>query len=129
MVDRQWIIETLKLRVVEIAFKKVDGSDRRMRCTLNPDIIEAGGGTPQPKVVTRPDGSTITQSMTEESNGDVILHRVVTSNTGVIIEETTETVDNKSDSQVVKVWDTEKSAWRSFRWENFIGIAVGDKIQ
>lgn len=90
MIDRQGFIEMLKEQIVEIKFKKVDGNDRRMQCTLKPDIIEAGGGTPQPKVVTRPDGS---------------------------------------DSQVVKVWDTEKSAWRSFRWENFISIAAGDKIQ
>lgn len=41
-VERNEMIKHLQIRECVVLFKKVDGTERRMRCTLNDQLIENG---------------------------------------------------------------------------------------
>jgi len=79
--NKQEIIDNLKIAICSVKFKKVDGTERDMTCTLHESIL------PPPKE---------TSSSTKKNRG------------------LTESNDH------IVVWDTEKSAWRSFRIDSII---------
>lgn len=37
--NREWLVETLRNKAVTVTFTKVDGSERRMQCTLMPKFL------------------------------------------------------------------------------------------
>jgi len=39
MLDQNWVMDQLRSNVCEIVFNKVDGTERKMRCTLNSEYL------------------------------------------------------------------------------------------
>lgn len=77
---QNYVTELLKHSVVNIKFKKVDGTIRDMRCSLKEDVVK-----PYER----------------------------------------KTLSSKEiNTEVQSVYDVEKQAWRSFRWDNVISFNV-----
>jgi hypothetical protein len=68
----------LREHVVLVTFTKVDGSERKMSCTLIDNLIKI-----------KPEGRDLTRN-----------------------------------ENIVRVWDTEKEAWRSFRRDSVISVEI-----
>lgn len=66
--------------LVEITFRKADGTVREMKCTLNKELIEQELGP----------------------------------------QEQTSAKQRKENPDVQKVFDWDKKAWRSFRWDSLV---------
>jgi hypothetical protein len=77
-ISKENINALLKEAVISVKFKKVDGTERLMRCTLLADRIVAH-------------------------------------------EKTTDR-EKKINEDVISVWDVEKDAWRSFRYDSVIAV-------
>lgn len=78
MITKSNILRLLKNNILEVKFKKVDGSERVMKCTLREDYAKPH-------------------------------------------EKTTER-EKKINEDIISVWDVEKDAWRSFRYDSLIAI-------
>jgi len=87
--------------VVTVVFLKKDGTERTMRCTLNPDLI------PRQEVV---------ESVNARDSDTV--------------ETPTLNVkpQRKTNNDVRTCWDTEAAAWRSFRWDSIKTITYDDGV-
>lgn len=87
---RDWVRSLLQKDEVTVTFVKADGTDREMRCTLNPEKL------PPPPVATGPvDG---------------------------IVKESKER--KKPDEHSLRVYDLNKSEWRSFRFDRLKKVAA-----
>ena len=87
---RDWVRSLLQKDEVTVTFVKADGTDREMRCTLNPEKL------PPPPVATGPvDG---------------------------IVKESRER--KKPDEHSLRVFDLDKSEWRSFRFDRLKKVAT-----
>jgi hypothetical protein len=87
---RDWVRSLLQKDEITVTFVKADGTDREMRCTLNPEKLPA---TP---VATGPvDG---------------------------IVKESKER--KKPDEHSLRVFDLDKSEWRSFRFDRLKKVAA-----
>jgi len=93
---RDWVKSLLGKQEITVKFTKADGTDRDMRCTLNWDLIPPG--PPKP-------------------------------NTGSISEIVSESAKPRKepkapDPAVIKVYDLEAQAWRSFRMDRLKRITA-----
>jgi hypothetical protein len=89
-VIRDWVRSLLQKDEITVTFVKADGTDREMRCTLNPEKL------PPPPVATGPvDG---------------------------IVKESKER--KKPDEHSLRVYDLDKSEWRSFRFDRLKKVAA-----
>lgn len=87
---RDWVRSLLQKDEITVTFVKADGTDREMRCTLNPDKL------PPVPVATGPvDG---------------------------IVKESRER--KKPDEHSLRVFDLDKSEWRSFRFDRLKKVAA-----
>lgn len=87
---RDWVRSLLQKDEVTVTFVKADGTDREMRCTLNPEKL------PSAPVATGPvDG---------------------------IVKESKER--KKPDEHSLRVFDLDKSEWRSFRFERLKKVSA-----
>src|SRR5574337_549979 len=84
------IRQLLRIVCLEIIFKKVDGSIRKMRCTLHPDFLKSYS----PPTYHKPNNNCDDEDP--------------------FIEETRE----QKRVTVLSVWDLEKKNWRSIRWNS-----------
>ena len=77
----EYLKNILQIGEVRVKFIKKDGSERDMRCTLNPALLPE--------------------------------------------QEVQESAEPKKEPNpnILKVWDLEKSAWRSFRLDSIIGFS------
>ena len=89
-VIRDWVRSLLQKDEITVTFVKADGTDREMRCTLNPEKL------PPPPVATGPvDG---------------------------IVKESKER--KKPDEHSLRVFDLDKSEWRSFRFDRLKKVSA-----
>jgi hypothetical protein len=87
---RDWVRSLLQKDEITVTFVKADGTDREMRCTLNPEKL------PPAPVATGPvDG---------------------------IVKESKER--KKPDEHSLRVFDLDKSEWRSFRFDRLKKVSA-----
>lgn len=88
-VEKNWLLNNLKMSQMKITFEKVDGSIRKMLCTLNPELL--------PKI-----------------------------EPVVLVEgEEPKPVKVRAESPTVfRVFDLEKSEFRSIKWDAMIQISL-----
>ena len=94
---RDWIRSLLDKQPITVTFTKADGTDRTMRCTLNGTFIPAK--PPMVSITGRVDGL-VTEAKKPR-------------------KETKE-----SDPAVIKVYDLDAGAWRSFRMDRLKKISA-----
>ena len=94
---REWVRGLLTNSEVTVTFTKADGTDRDMKCTLNWDLIP-----PQPQKTT---------------TGPV---------DGIVLESAKKPrkEPKEPDPAVIKVYDLEAQAWRSFRMDRLKKITA-----
>ena len=94
---RDWVKSLLNKQEIIIRFTKADGTDRDMKCTLNWDLIP-----PQPQKTT---------------TGPV---------DGIVLENAKKPrkEPKEPDPAVIKVYDLEAQAWRSFRMDRLKKITA-----
>jgi len=93
---RDWIKSLLNKQEITVRFTKADGTDRDMKCTLNWDLIP-----PQPQ---------------KPTTGPV---------DGIVKESTKPRhAPKEPDPAVIKVFDLEAQAWRSFRMDRLKKITA-----
>lgn len=93
---RDWVRSLLQKQPITVTFVKADGSDREMRCTLNWDLIPP---VPSTAVTGRVDG--------------------------LVTESTKPRKEPKEpDPAVIRVYDLEAAAWRSFRMDRLKKITA-----
>lgn len=93
---RDWVTSLLNKQEITVKFTKADGTDRDMRCTLNWDMIP-----PSPP-----------KSNTGRADG-------------IVSESTKPKKEPKQpDPAVIKVYDLEAQAWRSFRMDRLKKITA-----
>ena len=93
---RDWVTSLLNKQEITVRFTKADGTDRDMRCTLNWDMIP-----PSPP---------------KSNTGRV---------DGLVTESTKPKKEPKRpDPAVIKVYDLEAQAWRSFRMDRLKKITA-----
>jgi hypothetical protein len=90
---RDWVKSLLNKQEITVRFVKADGTERDMKCTLNWDLIPE-----------KPPMAVISHSAS-------IIGRV----DGLVTE--TKKPRKEPDPAVIKVYDLEASAWRSFRMD------------
>jgi hypothetical protein len=95
-----WVRDLLQQQSITVTFTKADGTDREMRCTLNWDLIPE-----------KPPMAVISHSAS-------IIGRV----DGLVTE--TKKPRKEPDPAVVKVYDLEAKAWRSFRMDRLKKITA-----
>ena len=88
MINREEIKEQLNQNVVQVTFTKVDGTERVMNATLKTELI--------------PDYKP----------------KKILLDFGFIQEEMAELLKTYSEPANQPVWDLDKKAWRSFRWDS-----------
>jgi len=96
VIMRDWVRGLLQQQPITVTFVKADGTDREMRCTLNHALIPP---SPAPMITSRVDGL-ITESTKPRS------------------------APKEPDPAVVKVYDLEAAAWRSFRMDRLKKITA-----
>ena len=74
----------LQHEILDVEFRKVDGTVRKMQCTRNYDD-----------------------------------HRVK-----IAFSDVDKELQRKKNPDICRVWDVEKQAWRSFRFDSMISVAV-----
>ncbi len=81
MTTREQMLEQLRTRTCRVIFKKVDGEERDMRCTLQEAMLpeKYQGGTKEPEA-------------------------------------------GQPNDKVIRAWDVNKEAFRSFRVENVVSF-------
>jgi hypothetical protein len=89
-VIRDWVRSLLQKDEITVTFVKADGTDREMRCTLNPEKLP-----PAPVASGPVDG---------------------------IVKESRER--KKPDEHSLRVYDLDKSEWRSFRFDRLKKVAT-----
>lgn len=96
VIMREWVRGLLQQQPITVTFVKADGTDREMRCTLNHALIPPA---PAPMITGRVDG---------------------------IVTESTKPrhAPKEPDPAVVKVYDLEAAAWRSFRMDRLKKITA-----
>ena len=93
---RNWVRGLMQQQPITVTFVKADGTDREMRCTLNHALIPP---TPAPTVTSRVDR--------------------------LVVESTKpRSTPKEPDPAVVKVYDLEAAAWRSFRMDRLKKITA-----
>ena len=93
---RDWVRGLLDKQPITVTFTKADGTDRTMRCTLNWNLIPE-----------KPPMAVISHSAS-------IVGRV----DGLVTESKRQRKEPKEpDPAVIKVWDLDAGAWRSFRMD------------
>jgi hypothetical protein len=93
---RDWVKGLLNAQEITVKFTKADGTDRDMRCTLNWDLIPS-------------------------ATAKTVTGRV----DGLMTEAKKERKDPKEpDPAVIKVFDLEAQAWRSFRMDRLKKITA-----
>jgi len=94
---RDWVNSLLNKQEITVQFTKADGTDRDMKCTLNWDLIP-----PQPQKTT---------------TGPV---------DGIVLESAKKPrkEPKEPDPAVIKVYDLEAQAWRSFRMDRLKKITA-----
>lgn len=122
--DYDHLVADLQSGVLEVFFKKLDGSLRRMRCTLVKDLIPQTHRDDSSKNLTLDEmvvqyGDDVERWTAAAARGDMnsypfsdILHAIFSVNK----KKTTET-DSKS---LIKVYDIEVKNWRSFHVDRVI---------
>jgi hypothetical protein len=96
---RDWVRSLLQQQPITVTFVKADGTDREMRCTLNHEFIP-------PALVP---GSTVLPVRVD----------------GLVMESTKpRSAPKEPDPAVVKVYDLEAAAWRSFRMDRLKKITA-----
>lgn len=96
VIMRDWVRGLLQQQPITVTFVKADGTDREMRCTLNHALIPT---TSAPIITGRVDG--------------------------IVIESTKPRhAPKEPDPAVVKVYDLEAKAWRSFRMDRLKKITA-----
>jgi hypothetical protein len=94
---RDWVKSLLNKQEITVKFTKADGTDRDMRCTLNWDLIP-----PQPQKLTAlPVDGIVTESAKKPRKEP-----------------------KEPDPAVIKVYDLEAQAWRSFRMDRLKKITA-----
>ena len=100
---RDWVRGLLDKQPITVTFTKADGTDRTMRCTLHWDLIPE-----------KPPMAVISHSAS-------IVGRV----DGLVTESTKPRKQPKEpDPAVIKVWDLDAAAWRSFRMDRLKKITA-----
>lgn len=97
MIMRDWVTSLLNKQEITVTFVKADGTDRDMRCTLNWDLIPE---QPQ-KAVTGPVDGIVLESAKKPRKEP-----------------------KAPDPAVVKVFDLEANAWRSFRMDRLKKVSA-----
>ena len=97
---RDWVRGLLQQQSITVTFTKADGTDRDMKCTLNWELIPE-----------KPPMAVISHSAS-------IVGRV----DGLVTE--TKKPRKEPDPAVVKVYDLEAKAWRSFRMDRLKKITA-----
>jgi WYL_2, Sm-like SH3 beta-barrel fold len=94
---RDWVKSLLNKQEITVKFVKADGTDRDMKCTLNWDLIP-----PQPQ---KPATAIVD---------------------GVVVESAKKSrkEPKEADPAVIKVYDLEAQAWRSFRMDRLKKITA-----
>jgi hypothetical protein len=93
---RDWIRSLLDKQPITVTFTKADGTDREMKCTLNWNLIPEK--PPMAVITGRVDGLTTEILLTTESKKP-------------------RKEPKEADPAVIKVWDLDAGAWRSFRMD------------
>ena len=94
---RDWVRNLLQTQSVTVSFVKADGTDRDMKCTLNYDLIPI-----PPDIVS--------------TTGRV---------DGIVLEsKKPRKAPKEADPAVMKVYDLEAKAWRSFRMDRLKKITA-----
>jgi hypothetical protein len=102
-VMRDWVRSLLEKQPITVTFVKADGTDRTMRCTLHWDLIPE-----------KPPMAVISHSAS-------IVGRV----DGLVTESTKSRKQPKEpDPAVIKVYDLDAGAWRSFRMDRLKKISA-----
>ena len=100
---RDWVRSLLDKQPITVTFVKADGTDRTMRCTLNwsliPEKLPLAVMSHSASIVGRVDGLT-TESKRPRKE------------------------PKEPDPAVVKVWDLDAGAWRSFRMDRLKKISA-----
>jgi hypothetical protein len=91
---RDWVRSLLQKQPITVTFVKADGTDREMRCTLNPEELPA-------VVQTGPVDGIVLES-TKKPRKD----------------------PKEPDPAVIKVYDLEAKSWRSFRMDRLKKITA-----
>jgi hypothetical protein len=100
---RDWVRGLLDKQPITVTFTKADGTDRTMRCTLNWNLIPE-----------KP-------PMAVMSHSASIVGRV----DGLVTETKKPRKQPKeADPAVIKVWDLDAGAWRSFRMDRLKKISA-----
>ena len=100
---RDWVKSLLEKQPITVTFVKADGTDRTMRCTLNWNLIPE-----------KPPMAVISHSAS-------IVGRV----DGLVTESTKPRKQPKEpDPAVIKVYDLDAEAWRSFRMDRLKKISA-----
>ena len=100
---RDWVRGLLDKQPITVTFTKADGTDRSMRCTLNWNLIPE-----------KPPMAVISHSAS-------IVGRV----DGLTTESKKSRKEPKEpDPAVIKVWDLDAGAWRSFRMDRLKKISA-----
>ena len=94
---RDWVRSLLDKQPITVTFIKADGTDRTMRCTLNGTFIPQK--PPMVSITGRVDGLT-TESRKPRKE------------------------PKEPDPAVIKVWDLDADAWRSFRMDRLKKISA-----
>ena len=102
-VMRDWVRSLLDKQPITVTFTKADGTDRTMRCTLNWNLIPE-----------KPPMAVISHSAS-------IVGRV----DGLVTESKKPRKEPKeADPAVIKVYDLDAKAWRSFRMDRLKKISA-----
>jgi hypothetical protein len=91
---RDWVRSLLQKQPITVTFVKADGTDREMRCTLNPEEL------PAIAVQTGPVDGIVSESKKPRKD------------------------PKEPDPAVIKVYDLEAKSWRSFRMDRMKKITA-----
>ena len=105
---KEYVNSLLSKGIVEVVFTKKDETTRRMICSTSLNVV--------PK-----------KAFPEEQMEEVELHpKRKLYNVRTSFDKPTEKPKRKQNPDVCSVWDFEKDAWRSFRYDSVVSIKMKD---
>ena len=139
VIEKNVLMKSLKENILDITFKKMDGSVRVMKCTLRPDYLPPGASEEEQTVIhdyssfdidgmyhfcaDKPDRWAAAMTTNPPDLGKISLQVWLTQWLAHVIESFVAARKTFDRSQIIRVWEL-NSGWRSFYLDRVTSVQL-----
>jgi hypothetical protein len=139
IIEKNVLMKSLKENILDVTFKKMDGSIRMMKCTLRPDYLPPGASEEEQTTIhdyssfdidgmyhfcgDKPDRWASAMSISNPDFTKISLHTWLCQWLPHVIESSVAARKTYDKSQIIRVWEL-SSGWRSFYLDRVTSVQM-----